>query len=162
MAGRRHPTLIPLSHDHQNALALAFRLHHPSPSSTPDRRTHEVLDHFTTKLVAHFRAEEEVLFPALAARVAAGSAVALLLEALVAEHRELERLRDAIGTAGGDDAARAPLLTAFADLLERHVRIEERQLFVQFDDLVPDPDDGARIAAAIRACLGSRSGTGAP
>ena len=52
------------------------------------------------------------------------------------EHLELRRLAAAARTAAGDDARRE--LSAFADLLERHVRWEERDLFPYAEDHV-DP-----------------------
>jgi hemerythrin superfamily protein len=155
---RRHPSLIPLSHDHREALGLAFRLHHPSPpgpvtamtpASTPESRCAETLAFFTRHLVPHFRAEEDVLFPFLRTHLPAGVA---LLDALVADHRRFQALRDAVAAAR-DDAARAPALTAFADLLEAHVRCEERELFEAFPDGVPQ-DETQRLGDAIRAAIG--------
>ena len=68
----RHPILVPLSHDHREALGLTFFLHHPAPpgrvtamtpTSTPERRRARLLAFYDTYLVSHFRAEEEALFP---------------------------------------------------------------------------------------------------
>ena len=73
----RHPILVPLSHDHREALGLTFFLHHPAPpgrvtamtpTSTPERRRARLLAFYDTYLVSHFRAEEEALFPALRTR----------------------------------------------------------------------------------------------
>lgn len=164
MGSRRHPALIPLSHDHQHALALAFRLHHPSPpgpvtavtpASTPESRAAEVRDLWTRELVTHFQAEEAVLFPALRRHVGADDPAHALIAALLAEHERMRTLVDALGSAPDDDA-RGPLLVAFADLLEAHVRTEERQLFVRFPDLVRDPREAEALGVDIGACLASR------
>jgi hemerythrin-like domain-containing protein len=153
---RRHPSLIPLSHQHRDALALAFRLHHPAPpgpvtamtpASTPQSRAADVLAFFARDLAAHFRAEEEVLFPFLRARQDRRE----LLNLLVTEHRELEALRDRVAGAA-DDAALAPALTAFADLLEAHVRREERELFEHFPEPIAAADAEA-LAAGIRGAI---------
>jgi hemerythrin-like domain-containing protein len=67
----------------------------------------------------------------------------------------MEALRDGVTAAGDDEAALAPALAAFADLLEAHVRCEERELF----EVVPDVlahGDAERLEAAIRAALGAR------
>src|SRR5215470_3324844 len=97
---RRHPSLIPLSHQHREALGLAFRLHHPAPpgpvtpmtpAGTPQSRAADTLAFFEQHLVAHFRAEEEALFPYLRARFAEARRDALI-EQLVEDHRRLETL----------------------------------------------------------------------
>jgi hemerythrin-like domain-containing protein len=157
---RRHPSLIPLSHQHRDALGLAFRLHHPSPPgpatamtppSTPQSRASETLAFFTAHLIGHFRAEETALFPFLRARQAGDAAGAALLDQLVADHRQLEAIRDQVAAAV-DEAALIPILVAFADLLEAHVRREERELFEQLPDEVSSADADA-LAAAIRDAL---------
>ncbi len=155
---RRHPSLIPLSHDHREALGLAFRLHHPSPpgpvtpmtpASTPASRCDETLAFFTRHLVPHFAAEEQLLFPFLRTHLPPASA---LLDDLIADHRRFEALRDAVAAAADDDA-RGPALAAFADLLETHVRREERELFEAFPDGLP-ADETQRLGDAIRTTLG--------
>src|SRR5712691_13441423 len=131
----RHPILVPLSHDQREALGLTFFLHHPAPpgrvtamtpTSTPERRPARLLAFYDTYLVSHFRAEEEALFPALRTRRA-------LVASLCDDHRRFAELRDAVAAARGDDAIHAAL-TAFADLLEAHVRREERELFTFFPE----------------------------
>jgi hemerythrin-like domain-containing protein len=161
---RRHQSLIPLSHQHRDALMVAFRLHHPAPpgpvtamtpASTPQSRAADALAFFRDHLVGHFRAEEDALFPVLRARLTADPPRIALLDRLVAEHRRLEALRDGVAAAGEDEASLAPTLAAFADLLEAHVRCEERELF----EVVPDvlaAGDGEALDAAIRTALGTR------
>ena len=160
---RRHPSLVPLSRDHHDALALAFRLKHPSPPgpatavtppSTAEDRARDTLDFFRAHLDGHFRAEESVLFPAIAASAAADEASRTLVADLVAEHRTMERQRDAIASTLASGAGLADALAAFADTLERHVRREERELFVAFAALLPEPAAGATgppIAAILAA-----------
>lgn len=165
MGSRRHPALIPLSHDHQHALALAFRLHHPSPpgpvtpvtpASTPETRTAEVADLWARELVTHFAAEETVLFPALRRHLAAEDPGQALITRLADEHVRLRFLVESLAAAS-DDAARDPLLAAFADLLEAHVRAEERQLFVRFPELITDETEVRDVDTGIRASLAGRS-----
>ena len=71
----RHPSLVPLSHDHRDALMLAFRLQHPSPpgpvtaltpASTPLSRAADTIAFYDAELRPHFRDEEELLFPLVA------------------------------------------------------------------------------------------------
>lgn len=156
---RRHPSLIPLSHQHRDALQLAYRLHHPAPpgpvtpmtpASTPQSRAAETLGFFAHHLVGHFHAEEEALFPFLRARWS-DSARDALLDDLVADHRRLEALRDRIAAADGDTTM-IPALEAFADLLEAHVRREERELFEHFPDGI-GAADAESLETGIRAAL---------
>lgn len=155
---RRHNALIPLSQDHRRALALAFRLHHPAPpwpvtpttpASTLASRAAETLAFFRDQLVEHFAIEEEVLFPALRSAFAAGGAEHALVDRVIAEHRELEALRAQIESASGE-VPLAEALTAFADLLESHVRNEERGLFAKFPGELP-PAEAARLVSVIHA-----------
>ena len=167
---RRHPSLIPLSRDHHDALAVAFRLRHPSPpgpatsvtpASTPTSRARDTLDFFTAHLDGHFRAEEEVLFPAIAASPAADDACRVLVAELIADHRALEAQRDAIARAVAagadleDGAGLEAALDAFAATLERHVRREERELFIAFEVLVAEPAASA-LGAEIDGILAAR------
>ncbi|MBM4244718.1 MAG: hemerythrin domain-containing protein [Deltaproteobacteria bacterium] len=161
---RRHPSLVPLSRDHRDALALAFRLKHPSPPgpatavtppSTPEGRARETLDFFAAHLAGHFRAEEDVLFPAIVASPAADVACRSLVEQLVAEHRTMERGRDSIAAALASGSGLADALATLADTLECHVRREERELFVRFDGIVAEPAAGG-LLRPIEVILGAR------
>lgn len=154
----RHPSLVPLSHDHREALGLAFFLHNPAPpgrvtvmtpASTPETRRARLLAFYDDQLPTHFRAEEEALFPALTTR-------SPLVAVLRAEHRRLEALRADVAAARGDEAIDRALV-AFADLLEEHVRREERELFAFFPEGLSD-DEAGRIGAAIAAVLATRGG----
>jgi len=144
---RRHDAIIPLSHDHQQALSLAFRLHHPAPpgpvtpttpESTPESRRAETLAFFRDHLLRHFAIEEEILFPVLTASYGPASKERALVEDLCAEHRRMSALRDAIAEAG-TEAELERTLREFADVLAGHVRREERELFAEFPGrLAPD------------------------
>lgn len=165
MAGRRHSSIIPLSHDHREALGLAFRLHNPAPpgrvtamtpESTPESRARETIDFFDRHLRPHFRAEEDHLFPFLTEALGEARAARGLIARLQEEHRLFATLRDrleAIVAEGGDPAS---TLTEFADRMEAHVRAEERELFANFPEGVSEAR-AARLAESIRTALG-RSG----
>jgi hemerythrin-like domain-containing protein len=155
---RRHPSLMPLWQQHRDALMLCFRLHHPAPparvtamrpASTPQSRAAETLAFYEQHLRGHFRAEEDELFPFLRRRLPDEPARVTLLDELVAEHRRLTDLRDAIAAADGDGAL-GTALESFADLLEMHVRREERELFEHFPDAVP-AEEADTLSASIRS-----------
>jgi hemerythrin-like domain-containing protein len=128
-----HPSLIPLSHDHHHGLALALRCRKqalgqikPMGSAGLRERAREVLSFYTDHLSAHFRAEEEALFP-LIGSAAPGSGV--IINELVRDH---EQIRAAVAQLESGNGL-AKLIFDLGDLLERHIRKEERELFPLFD-----------------------------
>src|SRR5712691_9046661 len=91
MPAKRHPSLIPLSHDHHHGLVLAFRLREGlprnwKPSDSSQEQAEDTICFFHDNLVAHFRAEEEALFPAIRACV---PHAATMLDVLTTEHAEM-------------------------------------------------------------------------
>ncbi len=123
-----------------------------TPASTPRSRADDTLAFFAEHLAVHFRAEEDVLFRFLRPLLADHPESLALIDALVSDHRELEARRDAVAAAEGEEAL-IPMLAAFADLLEAHVRREERELFEHFPEGVPAADAHA-LGEAIRRLLG--------
>ncbi len=123
---KRSRELKPLSSEHHQALLVAFQLKkglagHAEAAGAPKdlpgllalaRRFEEQV------LRAHARAEEELL-----GQYFTGDDMARLRQ----EHHKLGRLIQSARTARPPDLRAA--LGAFADLLERHVRWEERELF---------------------------------
>ncbi|ABC80182.1 hypothetical protein Adeh_0406 [Anaeromyxobacter dehalogenans 2CP-C] len=132
---RRSRQLKPLSSEHHQAMLVAFQLKmglagHPESAGAPKdlpgllalaRRFDEQV--FRT----HSRTEEDVL-----GRHLTGAD----LHRLGAEHAELTRLLDSARTARPPELRAA--LTAFAELLERHVRWEEREVFPYAEDHVDE------------------------
>jgi hypothetical protein len=133
---KRSRELKPLSSEHHQALLVAFQLrnglagHGESVGAPKDlaglaglaQRLGEKL------LASHTRAEEELL-----GRVVPAADLARLS----AEHAELFRLLDLARTAAPPELRTH--LGAFADLLERHVRWEERELFPAAEAHVDGP-----------------------
>ena len=134
-AVKRHPALVPLSHDHHHALVEARRLRRAAAAGAADRcaAAERLIRFFTNEAIAHFRQEEEDLFPLL---VDASSASNDLLVRALLDHQRLHaavaRLRDDVAAG----AAAAPSLELTATLLEEHVRFEERQLFPIIEEAV--------------------------
>lgn len=119
----RDPNLIPLSHQHQHALALCVRIERALAAGAVDLDPwqREIEQHYAQEIKFHFEAEEKLLFPA-ASRYAE---LKPLVEDLCAEHR---RLRKIFGRAGKRELNESAL-RKFAALLSGHIRKEERQLF---------------------------------
>lgn len=152
MAAQRHPSLISLSHDHHHALALGLRCRkqalgqiRPMGAAGLAERAKEFLQFYANNLVTHFNAEEQVLFPWIRSNIADSAAQ---IDELTQQHRELRQLAAKI-EAGG---SLAKLIFDVGDLLERHVRKEERELFPLFEN----HSDGAQldeIGQKIKQCL---------
>ncbi len=82
---RRHQSLIPLSHEHHDALMLAWRLRTGNLSKRePELRAKHVSAFFEYRLINHMRLEEELLFPACRAVL---GVEALLIDVLLSDHR---------------------------------------------------------------------------
>ena len=121
-AVKRHRALIPLSHDHHHALVAAKRLREAAAgASEPGDAVAAFAAFFREVTIPHFREEEEVFFPLVAT---SEEARPFVVRALL-EHQELHAL---VAELGRSDEPRSTMGTV-ADLLEAHVRLEERELF---------------------------------
>ena len=129
----RHSSLIQLSHDHHHGLALALRCRKqalgqikPMGAVGLRERAKEFHDFFAANLAAHFRAEEEVLFPLLRLAVPASGT---MIDELVGDHETIRQAMPRLAAGG----ALSKLIFDLGDLLERHIRKEERELFPLFE-----------------------------
>lgn len=144
----RDPSLIPLSHQHHNGLALCVLIRRSlSVDSSPEnlaRLAQRAIDRYELELVNHFEIEEQVLFPAC-------GLMPLIVE-LLAQHREIENFIAQLRIAPS-----VILLEQFCELLSRHIRTEENELFEQAQRTLPrDVLDriGSEIdRRAVRICL---------
>jgi hemerythrin-like domain-containing protein len=118
---KRDANLVPLSRQHFRALVLCMRIHRKRAARSVLQR--EMLDLYADDVRFHSLAEEKFLFPA-ARRIAAAAPVVC---ELLAEHKKLRRAF----AAARRRALKSAELVRFADLLEGHIRKEERQLFEQ-------------------------------
>ena len=140
----RHASLAPLSQDHHHGLALALRCRKqalgqikPMGVEGLRERAKEFLAFYASNLVPHFRAEEEVLFPLLRSAVPESEQ---MIDELVQNHAEIRQAIPQLETGAG----LAKLIFDLGDLLERHIRKEERELFPLFEQHV----EGAKIESA--------------
>src|ERR1700720_3407929 len=125
----RDKSLVPLSRQHQHALALCVRIVRASPIDAADLDTWEaeIAQQFQQEIKFHFAGEEAVLFP-VASRTSAS--MASLVDELLAEH---EILRENFSQAETKKMSAQDLL-AFAQRLSAHIRKEERQLFERMQE----------------------------
>jgi iron-sulfur cluster repair protein YtfE (RIC family) len=153
----RHPVLVPLSHDHHHGLALALRCRKqalgqikPMGVAGLHQRAKECLEFYANNLAGHFRAEEEALFPALRG---AAPGCAAILDDLLNQHKEIRRLMSQLETGAG----LAKLIFDLGDLLERHIRKEERELFPIFEEQVSEAS-AAAVGAQVKKILETQPG----
>jgi hemerythrin-like domain-containing protein len=139
---RRDPALIPLSHQHQHALALCVKIERALQSGKADlgHWQDEIARLFAGEIRYHFESEEKVLFPAAARRPALSS----LVDKLLVEHKALRKY--ARNAAAGKLTATD--LRAFAAALSGHVRKEERILFEKLQQALP-PAELRRLGEAL-------------
>jgi len=132
---KRSRELKPLTSEHEQALLLAFQIK-KGLAGTPEAAGAPrdvagllalAIRYESSILSTHTRAEEELLSRHLPPDDVAR---------LAAEHAELRALLATAKTATGGELRNA--LLRFADLLDRHVRWEERELFPACEAIIGD------------------------
>lgn len=124
----RDKSLIPLSHQHQHALALCVRVERAAPIAASDLRAWqaEIEQIFQSEIADHFAAEEAIVFPA----AQDFSELHALVADLLADHAWLRQQFvevHQLSPAGVQELAQR---------LSAHIRKEERQLFERMQALM--------------------------
>ncbi len=140
----RDRNLIPLSHQHQHALALCVRIGKAFAEvhDTPDvhRWEQEIVQLFDQEIAFHFVAEEKYIFPV----ADQWEELQQLIDELRIEHtllrRNVDRARNRQFTVTD--------LQVFTATLSEHVRKEERQLFQAMQKLLT-PEKLAEIGGQM-------------
>src|SRR5437660_1457120 len=142
----RDKSLIPLSRQHQHALALCVRIDRASPIAVTDLQSwqREIAQQFELEIKFHFAAEERVLFPV--ARTF--QELPALVDELQADH---QILRQSFSKAEAG-AMTAGDLSTFAGRLTAHIRKEERQLFERMQELM-NPEQLAALGVQLEDAL---------
>ena len=150
----RDQSLIPLSRQHQHALALCVRIDRASPIGDADLSAWqaEIAQRFQSEISIHFRAEESVLFPA----GRKFDEVIPLIEELLVDHAAL---RDSFAKAEAGNMTAADL-SGFGLRMSAHIRKEERRFFERLQELM-NPEElvllGRKLDEALKeaaeACL---------
>lgn len=145
---RRHDSLIPLSHQHQHALALAVMIRRRFGIEKGDalwREEHaeKIQKAWQAELKGHFEVEEGLLFPEMERHLGK----LRLVDELRRDHVSLRGLIKLLETSPED-----ALLDGFGALLEAHVHKEERELFAEFEKKMPAAE-ARRIGLEIEARL---------
>ena len=148
----RDPSLIPLSHQHHNGLALCVMVRRSlaadGSAENIAKQAKRAIDRYELELANHFEIEEQVLFPACGPMPLLNQ----LIDQLLTDHRAIEAY-----VAQLHEAPSAELLEQFCVLLSAHIRREESELFEQAQHALPREvldRVGAEIdRRAVRICL---------
>lgn len=136
---KRVPELQPLSRDHQPALVLALHARKAAsgdPRLSIDQVRSDIQARFPAEIEPHFRIEEDYLLPEL--ERAGETSLAARTRS---EHAAIRAAFAAL------DATPATL-ARFGELLEQHIRFEERQLFETIQTIIP----AAALQQVLHAC----------
>ena len=144
----RDPSLVPLSQQHHNGLALCVLTRRTlaadrSPQSVA-RLARRAIGRYELELLNHLEIEEQVLFPACGPMP--------IIDELLRDHRAIEALVAQLRAAPS-----VALLEQFCTLLTTHIRREENELFEQIQHMLPrealDRAGGEIDRRAVRICL---------
>jgi hemerythrin-like domain-containing protein len=146
----RDKYLVPLSRQHQHALALCVRINRATLSTPAEIQAwqSEIQQHFEQEIQYHFAAEETDLFP-VARRY---KELASLVDELIAEHVVL---RNYFAKAAARSLDREDL-RQFGETLSGHIRKEERQLFEGIQEYLT-PEELLQAGVAVDKTLAPAS-----
>jgi hemerythrin-like domain-containing protein len=146
----RDKNLIPLSHQHQRALALCVRLDRAIQAGEVDLEAWqaEIQQLFEQEITFHFAAEEKELFPA-AARFPE-------LEPLIRELLTGHALLRNFFSRAAARTLHVAGLQALVEKLASHIRKEERELFEKMQKLMK-PEELCTVGAALQRSLADAS-----
>lgn len=139
---KRHPALIPVSRDHHGGLLLCWKIRTGFRKSVPDNRIAAYTKYFFEHhLVPHFRLEEQEIFTFLPEQDA------LRVEA-ENQHKEIYRI---VSELSEPDNNVHEILNTFEKALDKHIRFEERQLFMHIQEQLEEPELAA-LGSRVEAC----------
>ncbi|MFD3003223.1 hemerythrin domain-containing protein [Pontibacter toksunensis] len=146
---KRHQSLVPISRQHHGGLLTARLLQHGAPPykgmpTTATAKREYVLQFYKEHLQPHFQLEETTVF---ALAITASDILAQQARQLQAEHRQLEQLIQALPEA--TDTALPDKLHEVGQLLEQHIRQEERVFFEQMQQELPK-DELQRLEKQVK------------
>lgn len=136
---KRHDSFIPLSREHHDGLLLATRLQQGRNallrlwSHDLQWQAGYVVQFFDDHLENHFRTEEEIIFP-LAEKYFRTDQEPIIRR-LAEEHCELKELVAFLRHP--EEKKLECTLVRFGEILERHIRSEERELFPMCEESFP-------------------------
>lgn len=141
---KRHKALQPLSKDHYVGLTLAMRLMRGKPENlksnwptndNPTLQAQQAIKIFKKDLYDHFKDEEDILFDKARPFLEENDGKELL-EKILAQHKEFYDLFAELDQGKEDTIIDRLIYTG--ELLDSHVRVEERDLFPAIEKFTPE------------------------
>ena len=118
---KRNENIVSLSHDHHFGLLCCWKIRQGLKKEVELSRIEKYVDYFwNNHLKDHFKEEDDILFPYLEDEFSTRVAK---------EHRDLGSLYNGIS-----DNLSIQNFEAFANLLDDHIRFEERQWFPHLEE----------------------------
>lgn len=122
---KRNKSLVTLSKEHHFGLLASWKIRRGFDlKAEPKRIANFVINFWKIHLDAHFTAEENILF---------NSINHILIDEALQQHSKIRSLIKLIIEEGTPEQ-----LNSFADLLEQHIRFEERQVFKMLQQELPE------------------------
>lgn len=126
---KRSPYIIKLSRDHHASLLFCWKLRQGEKNAIEKERMKKYVAYFFEEhLKPHFREEEEFLF-------SSAKNDAVVLRAMD-EHKNINQLASKIIDSDSENLTAE--FTAIADMVDQHVRFEERELFPHMEELLSE------------------------
>ncbi len=134
---KRHEALIPLSHDHHQALRLAQALMKKSAPTkrgmqTPEEKLQDAKRTYELELVDHFKHEEEIVFSLARGR---DKELDEMINDILEQHK---RITEAVKTL--DEGDLVENLDRLGAMLTNHVRQEEREVFPKVEEVLTEEE----------------------
>ena len=131
---KRHTALYSLSHDHHQGLILAQQIKKGAPQykgmpPTVEGKRDYTIQFYNSELKRHFANEEEILFPAVKNK---NAELDRKIAEIISEHRQMESLVQELEKTDRFEN----VLDELGHLLEKHIRKEERELFVRIEEVL--------------------------
>ena len=135
---KRDKALHILSHDHHHGLILAQLIKKGSPQyknlpNTTEGKKDYSIKFYNDKLVKHFEDEEKILFPTVNGK---DDEIDNLVEEIITEHKKIKQLINQLES----DEDVENTLDFLGKILESHIRIEERDLFMKIQEILTEDE----------------------
>jgi hemerythrin-like domain-containing protein len=136
---KRHPDLREFSDDHHRGLVNALRLRRAASGegAAPAQAARAFLGFWREETGPHFRKEEEVLLPVLARHGEEALDREPVVEMLL-QHARIRSLAMRVSDEAERGAVRGETLWELGELLEAHIRLEERVVFPMIEEVLPE------------------------
>jgi hemerythrin-like domain-containing protein len=125
---KRNNNIVILSKDHHSGLLFCWKIRQGLKHEVAMERIIKYTQYFwSNHLAIHFREEEIILFPSLKDR---------LVQKAIGDHEQIKHQFDELREMSGNGAKEA--LLRLADLIDDHIRFEERELFPHFEKMLSE------------------------